>query len=51
MQYIFDNRGRIVKKLMSKEVLKEHYKSLLSAYDDRVKTRMKAPVAFPHTTG
>ena len=39
--YILQHGGRGFKKIMSKEVIKEHYKPLLSIYGDRVSTKTK----------
>ena len=42
IQYIFDNSSKILKKVMSKDVIKENYKPLLTQYGDttRVKTKI-----------
>ena len=41
MQYVFDNGGKILKKVMSKDVIKENYKPLLSTYGDSVRVKTK----------
>ena len=41
VQYILDNGGKFMKKVMTKEVIKEHYKPLLSSYGDRLSVKTK----------
>ena len=41
IQYIFDNAVKIFKKAMSKDVIKENYKPLLTQYGDTVRVRTK----------
>ena len=41
VQYILDNGGKCMKKIMSREVIKEHYKPLLSSYGDRLSVKTK----------
>ena len=41
VQYIFENGGKFMKKMMSKEIIKEHYKPLMSTYGDRVSVKCK----------
>jgi len=39
IQYIFDNAARILKKVMSKDVIKENYKHLVTSYGDNVRVK------------
>ena len=41
VQYILDHGGKFLKKVMSKEVIKEHYKPLLSSYGERLSVKTK----------
>ena len=41
VQHILDHGGKIMKKVMSKEVIREHYKPLLNSYGDRVSVKTK----------
>ena len=41
VQYILENGGKCMKKIMSKEVIKEHYKPLLNSYGDRQSVKCK----------
>jgi len=41
IQYIFDNAAKILKKAMSKDVIKENYKPLLTQYGDTMRVRTK----------
>ena len=41
IQYIFDNGGKIMKKVMSKDVIKENYKPLVTQYGDSVRVKTK----------
>ena len=41
VQYILDHGAKFMRKIMSKEVIKEHYKPLLSSYGDRLSVKTK----------
>ena len=41
IQYIFDNAARILKKVMSKDVITENYKPLVTSYGDNVRVKTK----------
>ena len=41
VQHILEHGGKFMKKVMSKEVIKEHYKPLLNSYGDRLSVKTK----------
>ena len=45
VQYIFDHGGKIIKKMMSKDVIKENYKPLLTQHGDTIRVRTKINTA------
>ena len=45
IQYIFDNSSKILKKVMSKDVIKENYKPLLTQYGDTIRVKTKINTA------
>ena len=45
VQYILDHGGKFMKKIMSREVIKEHYTPLLSSYGDRLSVKTKINTA------
>ena len=45
IEYIFAHGGKIMKKVMVKDIIKENYKSLLSMYGDRVSVKTKINTA------
>ena len=49
IQYIFDNSTRILKKTISKDVIKENYRPLLTSYGDSIRVKTKINVAGHRT--
>ena len=45
IQYIFDNAAKILKKVTSKDLIKENYKPLLTQYGDTIRVRTKINTA------
>ena len=45
IQYIFDNAAKILKKVMSKDVIKENYRPLLTSYGDTIRVKTKINTA------
>ena len=45
IQYIFDHAPKILKKVMSKDVIKENYKPLLTQYGDTIRVKTKINTA------
>ena len=45
ISYIFDNAAKILKKVTSKDVIKENYKPLLTQYGDTIRVRTKINTA------
>ena len=41
VQHILDHGGKIMQKIMSKEVIKERYKPLINSYGDRLSVKAK----------
>ena len=45
IQYIFDHSAKILKKVMSKDVIKENYRPLLTSYGDTIRVKTKINTA------
>ena len=45
IQYIFDNSAKILKKVMSKDIIKENYRPLLTSYGDTIRVKTKINTA------
>jgi len=47
IQYISDNSAKILKKVMSKDIIKENYRPLLTSYGDTMRVKTKINTAGP----